>query len=281
MKIDGKEIAAEILSELKARVHELKEFEITPTLAIILIGDEEASKSYIKQKELKAGEIGASIRLFNFNTTITEDELLSLVNKLNDDDEIHGIIIQRPVPDHIDRDRISEAVNPEKDVDGFNPNSIFNAPVAEAVLQILERITDMEKVNDFDIWLKNQKIAIIGKGETAGGPTIRLFEKLGIKVNIIDSKTENPDEIINDSNIIISAVGKKNVVDPNKLRKEQILIGLGLFMGEDGKLNGDYIDTDAEGKVKFYTPTLGGVGPINVALLMENLVEAAENFAEL
>lgn len=270
MKIDGKEIASEILENLKPNVESLKQKGIIPALAIILIGNNEASKSYIKQKQLKAEEIGAEIKLFHYDTT-SENTLIDLIDKLNNDVSIHGIIVQRPIPDGFDRDKISHAVSLEKDVDGFNDESSFDAPVALAVLEILKSIG----IND----LNGKKIVVMGKGETAGGPIIKLLDKMELNFDVIDRSTQSPDEIVKAADIIISAVGKEYMIQSENLNADQILIGVGLFL-KNGKLKGDYDEIDVEGKVKFYTPTIGGVGPVNVSCLMKNLVQAA-SYAKL
>ena len=264
MRIDGKEIAQQILKKLKQKVDVLKKRGITPALSIILIGDNNSSLSYIKQKKLKGEEIGAKIQLFHFKS-ITQTALISLINKLNSNRQVHGIIVQRPLPADIDRDKISFAINPEKDVDGLNPTSRFDAPVGLAILEILGSIG----ISD----LKNKKITVLGKGETAGGPILRVLQKHHIKPWVIDSKTRNPEDIIKSSDVIISAVGKENIINPKLLNKNQILIGVGLF-SKNGKLKGDYDVSEIEEKVKYFTPTIGGVGPVNVALLMKNLVSA-------
>ena len=266
MKLDGKQIAQEILENLKPQVENLKNRGVVPTLAIILVGDDKASQSYIKQKELKAAEIGAQIKFFHFDTTSQED-LLNLIDKLNRNNDVHGIIVQRPLPKDFDRDKISQAIDIKKDVDGFNSASTFDAPVAQAVVKLLH-VAGVEEITD-------KRIAVIGKGETAGGPILRLLKEMGARPEIIDRSTPDPDESIKNAEIIISAVGKEGVLDSELLNQEQILIGVGLYMGEDGKLHGDYKEEDVEGKVKAYTPKLGGVGPVNVAFLMQNLVEAS------
>jgi len=265
MKINGREIAANILNELKPQVEKLKQKGIIPTLAIILVGNDESSKSYIKQKKIKADEIGAEIKLFHFEST-SEEELINLMNKLNDDPRIQGIIVQRPLPEGFDRDLISQSINPEKDVDGFNKESNFDAPVAEAVIEILKSIGEKD--------LLNKKIIIVGKGETAGRPMINLLDKMELNFKIIDRSTPNPDEEISSADTIISAVGKENTIKSENLNSKQILIGIGLFQ-RNGKLKGDYEETEIENKVKFYTPTIGGVGPVNVACLMKNLIRAS------
>lgn len=267
MKIDGQEIASEILDELKIKVQNLKEKGITPTLAIILVGDNPQSVAYIEQKELKANKIGANVKVLKLDSKVSESELLEGVNELNNDHSIHGIIIQRPVP-NISSERLDIAVIPEKDVDGFNPSSTFEPPVSEAIIKILRSV---------DANFANKKIAIIGKGETGGGPIIKTFQKHGIDFSAVDSKTKDSELIIKSADIIISAVGKSGVLNSKNIKKGAILISVGLHKDENGKLRGDYRGNEIKDIASFYTPTPGGVGPVNVAMLLQNLVQAADS----
>ncbi len=278
MKIDGKLIAANILNGLKTKVTTLKEQGIIPTMAVILIGDIDSSNAYVRQKELKAAEIGAGVKIFRFAETVTNEELEDLIKKLDNDPKIHGVILQRPAPEHIKTERLEELISPRKEIDGFGKNSLYAVPVAAAVFEILgEVFGKLNEAQSFGDWLKSKTIAVLGKGETAGAPIIAHFFKLGISPLIIDSKTKNTNEIIRNADIIISAVGKRGVINLTDLKKGVILIGVGLSANDEGKTKGDYDDTEAEQIASFYTPTPGGVGPVNVALLMENLVEACQN----
>ena len=275
MIIDGKSIASIILESLKAEVEELKEKGIVPTLAVILIGDEKSSLAYIKQKELKAKEIGAQIEIFRFDESVTNTEIETLIKKLDSDIKIHGIILQRPVPKHIEIDRLENFISSEKEVDGFGNHPIFPVPVAEAVLLMLENVYTKQKAkNLFSDWLKAKKMAVLGTGETAGRPIINYFREYGITPTVIDSKTQNKDSLMKDADIIISAVGK-TVVKPANIKKGVILIGVGMHT-QDGKLHGDYNEEEIKNIASFYSPSPGGVGPVNVAMLLKNLVESAE-----
>jgi methylenetetrahydrofolate dehydrogenase (NADP+)/methenyltetrahydrofolate cyclohydrolase len=208
------------------------------------------------------------------------------------------------------------AVDPKKDVDGFHPNSKFQPPIALAVLRILKEIywkksearnpksetnsnnqnpkfknrflsfehSNFDIVSSFDIrisnfiaWLSSKKIIVIGKGETGGRPIIQLFKQMGIEPTVIDSKTSDPEQFTKKADIIISAVGKPGVIKPEMIKKNSILISIGLSNGKDGKLHGDYDEEEIKNIASFYTPTPGGVGPLNVAMLLENLIQAAEN----
>jgi methylenetetrahydrofolate dehydrogenase (NADP+) / methenyltetrahydrofolate cyclohydrolase len=276
MKIDGKQIASDILENLKLRVIKLKNKGITPTMAIILMGDNEASAIYVNQKSKKAEEIGAQVKVFPVTETTTNEELEELIRKLDKNSEIHGIILQRPAPEHIKAEELTELVSPIKEVDGFGSHSIYPVPVAKAAYLMIKKAFEMSENNStFEDWIKTQNISVIGKGLTAGKPIIDLLSKEGLNPIVIDSKTENRDSILKESDIIISAVGK-HVLNPDQIKQGVILIGVGLFNDENGKLRGDYLDSDVENIASYFTPTPGGMGPVNVACLLENLVTAAE-----
>lgn len=240
---------------------------------------------------------------------MTTKELVKKINALNDDPGNHAILIQRPLPPQIDTKKLEMLVSPQKDVDGFHPNSPYTLPLPLAVVKILEEIYlslregRLEATNEaiprdqdeshriaaplsvtrndkFKQWLNSKKIVILGKGPTAGGPILKYLTKLGLKPTQIDSKTPNPDELIKKAGIVISAVGKPNIITPEKIKKGAILIGVGIFRGEDKKIHGDYNETDIKNIASFYTPTPGGVGPVNVAMLLDNLLNTAEKQSE-
>jgi methylenetetrahydrofolate dehydrogenase (NADP+)/methenyltetrahydrofolate cyclohydrolase len=280
MKIDGRQIATNILGDLKTKVDVLKEQGIVPTMAVILIGDVKSSDAYVKQKELKAKEIGAEIKVFRFEETVTNEELKDLIHKLDNDPKIHGIILQRPTPPNINADALEDLISPQKEIDGFGKNPLYTVPVAGAIFEILGEIFgNLNEVNSLSEWLATKQIVVLGKGETAGLPIINYFQKRNIQPIVIDSKTENAKEILDSADIIIAAVGKRGVIKTDELKKGVILIGVGLSADDEGKTKGDYDETGLEEIASFYTPTPGGVGPVNVALLMENLVEATGNLS--
>ncbi len=280
MIIDGRAISTEILEDLKKRVTKLKTKGVTPTLVVILIGDQKASAIYVRQKELKANEIGIEPKIYRFEDHVTNDEIETLVKKLDKDPQIHGIILQRPAPTHIKVEEIEEFISPIKEVDGFGINSIYAVPVAAATLRMIENAYGNLKVEQpFIDWLKTKKVIVIGKGETGGKTIIQLLRKNGVEPFIVDSKTENRDARIKEGDIVISAVGKSGVVTASNLKKGAILIGVGIF-SENGKTRGDYDTFEIENIASFYSPTPGGVGPVNVSMLMENVVEASENLSK-
>ena len=283
MKIDGKTIASEILEDLKIRVKKLKTKGVVPHLYVILLINDPSTLSYIKQKKIKSEQLGAKITIDDSNPDISTEELLKKIEKLNMDKSIHGIIVQKPLPSRFDDAKITNAISAEKDVDGFRKDSKFGIPVGLAVLEILSRVYEQiikeqrTKIKElsFKDWIKSQKITVIGKGQTAGGPIIRTLQNLGTSPVVVSSKTDSIEDVIKNSDVIVSAVGKANIVNKKNIKKGAILIGVGMHT-EGGKLKGDYEESDIENIAGFYTPTPGGVGPVNVSCLMKNLVIASE-----
>lgn len=275
MRIDGKVIAHDIKEELKKQVFRLRRKNIIPHLAVILVGNDPSSLIYIKQKKKVGEKIGVKISIYNLECTINKKRLVNLVNKLNKDKTTNGIIIQRPLPLQIEKEELDRLVIPRKDVDGFHPDSLFLSPVALAVARILEWVKSDKKNSESLLqWLKKQKILVIGRGETAGRPIAEFLRKNQIKFIVAHSQTDNIKQLCLSSDIIISAVGKPNIVRRDALTTKTILIGVGLHPEEE-KLQTDYNQEEIAPKVAYYTPVPGGVGPVNVACLFENLLKAA------
>lgn len=270
MKIDGRNLADTILTRLLPDVAALMEKGVVPTLAVIFVGEDPASVSFIRQKRLAAEKIGAELILSHQSSAISSQQLADIIKRYNDDPNIHGLIIQRPLPVESTVDRsILLTVSPQKDVDGFVPGSLFDAPVAMAVVRICEEIFGkLDQLDPFD-----KKIVLVGRGETAGTPIARLLTKKRIPFTVIHSQTAGPKEIMKQADIIISCVGKPRVVTKDAIAPGTILIGVGMHREEDGTLHGDY-EEEVEAVASFYTPTPGGVGPVNVACLMQNLISA-------
>lgn len=296
MIVNGQHIAVAIYEELSKRVAILKHRDIIPHLVVILVGDNASSQVYVKQKQKAALAIGAKLTLLQYPETITQKELEEKVQLLNNDPFINGILIQRPLPEQINADALAQQVNPHKDLDGFHPASDFTLPLPLAVVRILEEIhtslreprpTGGEAISltglprsarndELIMWLTMQKIVVIGKGEAGGKPTIAYLRELGLNPTVIDRQTPDPDALTKDADIIITATGKENIINQTNIKPGVILIGVGLDKNNEGKLYGDYVEEKIKDKASFYTPTPGGVGPVNVAMLMDNLVTATE-----
>ncbi|MDP3941333.1 MAG: bifunctional 5,10-methylenetetrahydrofolate dehydrogenase/5,10-methenyltetrahydrofolate cyclohydrolase [bacterium] len=275
MRIDGKLLASSIVTTLREEVSVLKIKGIIPHLAVILVGNDPASVAYVNQKKLKGESIGMQVSVQNYIEHVTTEELILVIKKLNKDNNTHGIIVQQPLPSHIEAHKITEATDPKKDVDGFHPHSSFTPPIAEAVEEILKTVA-AEKNEVFKDWIKTQSIVVIGKGETGGAPIIERMKKLGVAPTVIDSRTEHPQSVKKSADIIISCVGKEGVVKPEDLKPGVILLSIGMYRGKDSKLHGDYEEDVIKNIASYYTPVPGGVGPVNVAMLLKNLIDAAE-----
>ena len=254
MQIDGKEIARGILARLSKDITALR---VAPTLAVIQVGDNPASLAYIRQKQKAAEKIGARMIVSN---TIAD------VWRFNTDPSVHGIIVQRPVPEGTP----PYAVTLQKDVDGFEPGSPFDVPVVAAVGEILQTIHP----DDFQAWVQQKTVTVIGRGSTAGNPIFHYFQKLHCATSQIHSQTPDPEKITKDADIIVSCVGKRRVLTGEHIKPGVILIGVGLWRDSEGKLKGDYEEPEIANIASAFTPTPGGVGPVNVACLMQNLVKA-------
>ena len=269
--IDGRKIRDQILENLKGEVRNLK---TTPTLAIILVGGNKASAAYVRQKSLAGEKIGAKVIVKNLNSDVSKDELENLINQLNRDTSIHGIIIQLPLPEHLNEEEISDKVLPERDVDGFVPGSKFRPATAMGVVELLKRS---------GVEIKGKNAVVVGRGKVAGRPTAELLREEGARVEVVHSKTENPAEITKKADILVSAVGKPNLITADMVKPGAVVIDIGTNpidlvtnnISPKTKLVGD-VDFETVAKIASkITPVPGGVGPMTVAALMQNLVDAA------
>jgi methylenetetrahydrofolate dehydrogenase (NADP+)/methenyltetrahydrofolate cyclohydrolase len=297
MRLSGKEISQKLYGELKKRVTKLQKKNITPHLVVLLVGENPASVAYVRQKQKNGEEIGAQVTVLNYKTSVTTEELEEKVKLLNIDPFVHGILIQRPLPEHIDVEKLEMLTDPQKDIDGFHPDSPYTLPLPLAVVKILEEVysssrdhemakqsqknkrdrhASVEMTNNFKTWLQTQNIALLGKGPTGGGPIIEHLKTINVTPQLIDSKTKNPQEILKKADIIISAVGKEHTVKPEQLKHGVVLISVGINRSKENKLHGDYDEETIKNIASYYTPTPGGVGPVNVAMLWENLLTATE-----
>lgn len=280
MLINGKLIAQTIYQKLVPRLSRLKKRDINPSLAIILVGSDPASVAYVAKKKEKGEKIGITVYIDHQPSAITENQLITIIDNYNYDPNISGIIIQLPLPKHISGEKVTQKVLPQKDVDGFVQNSRFTNPIVKAVYYLLGFII-FQKINNqinsevIKKWLQNKQIVVIGKGKTGGKPIFQELAKITNKIVQIDSQTDNPDKIIKQGNIIISCVGKKNILNRSNLKKGVILINVGLHK-ENNHLVGDYDETEIKNCASFYTPTPSGIGPVNVACLLENVIQACE-----
>lgn len=253
MRIDGKAIADEIIADLKRQLETTKN---KPTLAVVMVGERPETLAYVRQKKLATERIGGRFILEQLPVQTTQKELDARVAMYNADPAVCGLIVQRPIPN------LTARVVPEKDIDGFEEASPYAVPVAMAVFLLLQNVD-----------LLHRKIVIVGRGETAGMPIARSFADKHCATSVIHSHTPNPHEILRSADIIVSCVGK-HVIGGNDIKPGAILISVGQWRGSDGLLHGDYEENEVRDIAGAYTPTPGGVGPVMIACLMQNLVKA-------
>lgn len=274
MKVSGRDVADKILEKLQEQVEHLQ---VKPHLAIILAGDNPASRIYVNNKIKKAQQVGVETTLLEFSKNQFNGCLKS-IQRLNQDSNVHGIIIQYPVYEGWDFASLVSNINPLKDVDGFLPSSLFRGATALGVWEMLKAFSLLEGFVSAEEFLKDKKVILLGKGRTAGGPTRELLTEKGITFNLIDSKTENSEELIENADVIISATGKKNIITGEKIKAGSYVIGVGVGKEKvdvEEKIFGDIEEGTVSEKAKLYCPTIGGIGPLTIACLLRNVVEAA------
>ncbi|HCS79485.1 TPA: hypothetical protein DIV55_07180 [Patescibacteria group bacterium] len=284
MKIDGQQLARRILRNLHTRVKALQKTGITPHLAVIWVGNDPASASFIKQKSIAACVIGARLSLHQFKKTPLYQKLAEFIREMSRNPEIHGIIVQRPLPPSLSAQSLCKLVPKNKDVDGFLPKSAHVPPIGSAMFRLFNEIyfNKLQKTASPEdnyskpllTWLKEKNIVLLGKGETAGKPIAATLSKYRLPFIMLNSRSDHPEEYLKEADIVISAIGKAGIVNPAHLKQGVILIGVGMERKQH-KLKGDYDENQVEKIARFYTPMPGGTGPVNVACLMENLVNAA------
>lgn len=279
MKINGLQLGQQLLSSLKK---DIRKHSQKPHLAVILVGNDAPSLVYVGQKKKSGKKIGVKVSVHHFMRNPGYQKLAELVHTLSRDPEVHGIIIQRPLPDSISADSLTSRIAPTKDVDSFHPKSPFLPPLGIAVLTTLhyvyqKRFTKRKKIEPVIVpaanqWLKKQTVILLGRGESGGQPIAKTLTHFGIPLIILTSRSEHREEYLKQADIVISAVGKA-AVNASELKKDVVLIGVGIRR-EKKRLLGDYNETDIKKIASYFTPTPKGIGPINVACLLQNVVTA-------
>ena len=273
--INGKELAKSIRLELKEEVEKLKQEGIFPKLAVIMVGDDKASKVYVKNKSKACEEIGIEYEEILLDETTTMQKLLEVIENLNNREDIHGILLQSPIPKHLDIYKAFNKICPEKDVDGFNPINVGKLVIGEdsfvsctpyGVIKMLER---------YNIDMEGKNAVIIGRSNIVGKPLIQCLLKKDVTVTVCHSKTKNIAEITKKADIIV-ALGKAKFVTKDMVKEGAVVIDVGINRNKDGKLEGDVDFEEVEKIASYITPVPGGVGPMTIAMLMDNVVKACK-----
>ena len=273
IRIDGKQISAQIKDELKERV-EKENIEVT--LAVIQVGNDPASTVYVGNKKKACEYIGIRSLAYELPEETPEEELLQLIKELNDRDDVNGILVQLPLPAHMDEDKVIQTISPKKDVDGFHPQSVgalsigqpgFVSCTPAGVIQLLKR-TGVE--------IDGKECVIVGRSNIVGKPMLHCLLNKNATVTICHSKTKNLEEITRKADILIVAIGKTKFVTQDMVKPGAVVVDVGINRNEQGKVCGDVDFENVEKIASYITPVPGGVGPMTIAMLMTNVIKAAK-----
>ena len=276
MIIDGKSIAEELRQKIKEDILSLPDLK-KPGLAVILIGEHPASQIYVRNKEKFAKEVGINSQIIKFDETISEEELKEQIKKLNNDVDVHGILVQLPLPKHINQKDIIETIDPIKDVDGFHPINVGNLSSGNDAMVPCTPLGCYYLIKKVIKNLSGLNAVVIGRSNINGKPMTQLLLKENCTVTIVHSKTKNIEEICKKADLIIAAVGKAEMVRSDWVKNDAVIIDVGINRLEiDGKkkIVGDVDFENVKDKVKGITPVPGGVGPMTIACLLENTLKA-------
>lgn len=272
--IDGKKLAKEIREDLKIKCEELKEKGINPKLAVIMVGDDKASQVYVRNKSKACNEIGIEFEEYLLEESIEQNVLLDLIEKLNKDNKIHGILLQSPIPRHLDINEAFRAISPEKDVDGFNPVNVGKLSLNQDTFVSCTPYGIIKMFEAYNIDLTGKNVTIIGRSNIVGKPLIQCCLNKNATVTICHSKTKDLKQHTKNADIVIAAIGKSKFVTADMIKQGAVVIDVGINRNDDGKLTGDVDFENVCDKVGYITPVPGGVGPMTIAMLMNNVIKA-------
>jgi len=275
--IDGKELAKKIRSNLREEVTELKNNGIKPKLAVILVGNDKASKIYVKNKNKACEDVGIEFEEFLLDENIQMEELLKLINSLNDNSNIHGILLQSPIPRHLDINLAIDAISPKKDVDGFHPVNVGKLMIGQDTFISCTPYGIIKMLEEYNVKIEGANAVVVGRSNIVGKPIAACLLNKNATVTICHSKTKNLKEITSKADILVVAIGKANFITSDMVKKDATVIDVGINRLEDGKIVGDVEFENIKEKVSYITPVPGGVGPMTIAMLMNNVVKAAKN----
>ncbi len=273
--IDGKKVSAQVKEQVAVETKELISKGITPGLAVILVGEDPASRVYVNNKKKACELVGFNSEEFNLPETTSQDELLSLVEKLNNRSDINGILCQLPLPEGLDENAVIEAISPLKDVDAFHKQNVGRIMIGDYDFLPCTPAGIMEMLHAYNISVDGKKCVVIGRSNIVGKPMGMLLLHENGTVTICHSHTKNLKEITSDADILVAAVGKPKFVTADMVKDGAVVIDVGMDRDENGKLCGDVDFENVKDKCSYITPVPGGVGPMTVAVLMKNTLKAA------
>ena len=279
--LDGKAVSQRVKDDLKKETEKfVKDNGFAPGLAVVIVGNDPASRVYVNSKKRACEEIGYYSEEHALCESTTEDELLNLVEKLNNDDKIHGILVQLPLPKHINEETIINAINPKKDVDAFHPVNVGKIMIGNFDFLPCTPAGVMELIKESGISLEGKNCVVIGRSNIVGKPQAMLLLHKNATVTICHSKTKNLKEIAQTADVLVVAVGRAQMITGDYIKEGAVVIDVGMNRLENKKLVGDVDFESASKKASYITPVPGGVGPMTIAMLMKNTLTAAKKAAE-
>ena len=277
MKIlDGKAVSLKVKESVKVRADELKKFGVEPTLAVVLVGEDKASQTYVRAKEKACNEYGIKSVAHRLSENTTQNELLALINVLNLDDSIHGILVQLPLPKHIDTNVVLAAIDPRKDVDGFHAVNVGKLVSGLDGFVPCTPLGVMEILKEYGIDVAGLNAVVIGRSNIVGKPMANLLLNASATVTVTHSKTTNLKEICKNADLIVAAIGKPFFLKADMVKDGAVVVDVGINRLDDGRLVGDVDFENVAPKCSYITPVPGGVGPMTIAMLLNNTILAAQ-----
>ena len=274
--MNEKELAKDIRGNLKIEVAELKKQGIIPKLAVIMVGDDKASQVYVRNKSKACDEIGIEYEEYLKDASTTQDELLNLIDELNAREDISGILLQSPIPKHLDIREAFNRIDYKKDVDGFNPINVGKLAIGEDCFISCTPYGVVKLLEANNIEIEGKHVVILGRSNIVGRPLIQCMLNEHATVTVCHSRTQNLKEFTKQADILISAIGKAKFVTEDMVKDGAVVIDVGINRNDEGKLVGDVDYENVEPKTSYITPVPGGVGPMTIAMLMNNVVKAAK-----
>ncbi|AMM93807.1 bifunctional methylenetetrahydrofolate dehydrogenase/methenyltetrahydrofolate cyclohydrolase FolD [Peribacillus simplex] len=278
--INGKEIAESVRQEMSKEVQQLREKNIVPGLAVILVGDNQASQTYVRHKQKACEDLGMHSVLIKKPAELSQEELIQSIDELNQDDSIHGILVQLPLPGHIQEKAIIEAISPEKDVDGFHPINIGRMMTGQDAFLPCTPYGVMVMLEYIDYDLEGKHVVIVGRSNIVGKPAGQMFLNANATVTYCHSKTKDLAYYTKQADVVVAAVGKRDTITSEHIKEGAVVIDVGMNRNEEGKLCGDVAFDEVKNKASFITPVPKGVGPMTITMLMKNTVKSAQKALE-
>ncbi|MBE6755877.1 MAG: bifunctional methylenetetrahydrofolate dehydrogenase/methenyltetrahydrofolate cyclohydrolase FolD [Ruminococcaceae bacterium] len=275
--IDGKALSAKLKNNLKDEVEALKGEGIETCLAVIIVGDNPASRVYVNNKKKSCAELGIKSLEYALPEDTTEEELLSLIDELNSDDSVDGILCQLPLPKHICEKNVINSISPRKDVDAFHPENVGHIMIGDYTFLPCTPAGVMEMLKEYEIEIAGKNCVVVGRSNIVGKPMTMLLLKENATVTVCHSRTKDLASFTREADILVSAVGKVGLITADMVKENAVVIDVAINRLESGKLCGDVDFENVKEKASFITPVPGGVGPMTIAVLMKNTVKAAEN----